>query len=105
MCWRERSPIPWPRYSASLVVERNRGVCRRIRRHPPDRQGPTSGYTLAWRHRTLAIDPTLYPNERLHPRKDFAYRPDCAPAHCLVNQSVAAHTVQELIALKSQPEA
>ena len=55
---------------------------------------------------TLAIDPTLYPNAGYDPRKDFAPIGLIAtgPLIILVNQSVAAHSVQELIALaKAQP--
>jgi tripartite-type tricarboxylate transporter receptor subunit TctC len=87
MCWRERSPIPWPRYSASP---------RQIAKAPPD------GYTLGLGCTgTLAIDPTLYPNAGYDPRKDFAPVGLIAasPLIVLVNQSVAAHTVPELIAL------
>jgi tripartite-type tricarboxylate transporter receptor subunit TctC len=55
---------------------------------------------------TLAIDPTLYPNAGYDPRKDFAPVGLIAtgPLIILVNQSVAAQSVQELIALaKAQP--
>src|SRR4029078_13482136 len=52
-------------------------------------------------NRTLAIDPTLYPNAGYDPRKDFAPVGLIAtsPLIILVNPSVPAHHVQELIAL------
>jgi tripartite-type tricarboxylate transporter receptor subunit TctC len=89
-----------------LVVENRGGAggsvgTRQIAKAPPD------GYTLGLGGTgTLAIDPTLYPNAGYNPRKDFAAVGLIAtsPLIVLVNQSVAAHTVQELIALaKAQP--
>ena len=89
-----------------LVVENRGGAggsvgTRQIAKAPPD------GYTLGLGGTgTLAIDPTLYPNAGYDPRKDFAPVGLIAtsPLIILVNQSVAAHTVQELIALaKAQP--
>ena len=89
-----------------LVVENRGGAggsvgTRQIAKAPPD------GYTLGLGGTgTLAIDPTLYPNAGYDPRKDFAAVGLIAtsPLIVLVNQSVAAHTVQELIALaKAQP--
>jgi tripartite-type tricarboxylate transporter receptor subunit TctC len=65
------------------------------------------GYTLGLGGTgTLAIDPTLYPNVGYDPRKDFAPVGLIAtsPLIVLVNQSVPARNVQELIALaKKQP--
>ena len=65
------------------------------------------GYTLGLGGTgTLAIDPTLYPNAGYDPRKDFAPVGLIAtsPLIILVNPSVPAHNVQELITLaKSQP--
>jgi len=65
------------------------------------------GYTLGLGGTgTLAIDPTLYPNAGYDPRKDFAPVGLIAtsPLIILVNPSVPAHNVQELIALaKAQP--
>ncbi len=55
---------------------------------------------------TLAIDPTLYPNPGYDPRKDFAPVGLIATSSLivLVNPSLPAHNVQELIALaKAQP--
>jgi len=89
------------------VVIENRGGAggsvgtRQVAKAPPD------GYTLGLGGTgTLAIDPTLYPNVGYDPRKDFAPVGLIAtsPLIILVNQSVAARNVQELIALaKSQP--
>jgi tripartite-type tricarboxylate transporter receptor subunit TctC len=84
-----------------LVVENRGGAggsvgTRQIAKAPPD------GYTLGLGGTgTLAIDPTLYPNAGYDPRKDFAPVGLIAasPLIVLVNQSVAAHTVPELIAL------
>jgi tripartite-type tricarboxylate transporter receptor subunit TctC len=65
------------------------------------------GYTLGLGGTgTLAVDPTLYPNVGYDPRKDFAPVGLIAtsPLIVLVNQSVPARNLQELIALaKSQP--
>jgi tripartite-type tricarboxylate transporter receptor subunit TctC len=60
------------------------------------------GYTLGLGGTgTLAIDPTLYPNAGYDPRKDFAPVGLIAtsPLIVLVNPSVPAHTIRELIAL------
>jgi tripartite-type tricarboxylate transporter receptor subunit TctC len=90
----------------TLVIE-NRGGgggsigTRMVAKAAPD------GYTLGLGGTgTLAIDPTLYPNVGYDPRKDFAPVGLIAttPLIVLVNQSVPAHNVQELIALaKAQP--
>jgi tripartite-type tricarboxylate transporter receptor subunit TctC len=90
----------------SLVIE-NRGGgggsigTRQVAKAVPD------GYTLGLGGTgTLAIDPTLYPNAGYDPRKDFAPVGLIAtsPLIILVNQSVSARSVQELIALaKAQP--
>src|SRR5215467_1790862 len=65
------------------------------------------GYTLGLGGTgTLAIDPTLYPNAGYDPRKDFTPVGLIAtsPLIILVNPSLPAHNVQELIALaKAQP--
>src|SRR5438067_12375506 len=89
-----------------IVIE-NRGgaggsiATRAIAKAEPD------GYTLGLGGTgTLAINPTLYPNVGYDPRKDFAPVGLIAtsPLIVLVNQSVPAHSVQELIALaKTQP--
>jgi tripartite-type tricarboxylate transporter receptor subunit TctC len=74
---------------------------RQVAKAAPD------GYTLGLGGTgTLAIDPTLYPNAGYDPRKDFEPVGLIAtsPLIILVNQSVPAHNVQELIALaKTQP--
>jgi tripartite-type tricarboxylate transporter receptor subunit TctC len=74
---------------------------RQVAKAAPD------GYTLGLGGTgTLAIDPTLYPNVGYDPRRDFAPVGLIAtsPLIVLVNHSVPAHNVQELIALaKAQP--
>ncbi len=89
-----------------LVIENRGGAggsvgTRQIAKAVPD------GYTLGLGGTgTLAIDPTLYPNAGYDPRKDFAPIGLIAtsPLIVLVNESVAAHNVRELIALaKAQP--
>src|SRR5882724_10355379 len=89
-----------------IVIE-NRGgaggsiATRQVAKAEPD------GYTLGLGGTgTLAIDPTLYPNAGYDPRKDFAPVGLIAtsPLVVLVNPSVPAHSVQELIALaKAEP--
>src|SRR5689334_15705713 len=89
-----------------IVIENKGGAggsiaTRQIARAAPD------GYTLGLGGTgTLAIDPTLYPNVGYDPRRDFAPVGLIAtsPLIVLVNHSVPAHNVQELIALaKAQP--
>jgi tripartite-type tricarboxylate transporter receptor subunit TctC len=89
------------------VVIENRGGAggsvgtRQVAKSPPD------GYTLGLGGTgTLAVDPTLYPNVGYDPRKDFAPIGLIAttPLIVLVNESVPARNVQELISLaKAQP--
>jgi tripartite-type tricarboxylate transporter receptor subunit TctC len=90
----------------ALVIENRGGAggsvgTRQVARAAPD------GYTLGLGGTgTLAIDPTLYPNAGYDPRKDFAPVGLIAtsPLVILVNQSLPARNVQELIALaKAQP--
>jgi tripartite-type tricarboxylate transporter receptor subunit TctC len=90
----------------ALIIENRGGAggsvgTRLVAKAAPD------GYTLGLGGTgTLAIDPTLYPNAGYDPRKDFAPVGLIAtgPLIILVNQSVAAQSVQELIALaKAQP--
>ncbi len=84
-----------------IVVENHGGAggsigTRQVAKAAPD------GYTLGLGGTgTLAIDPTLYPNAGYDPRKDFAPVGLIAtsPLIVLVNPSVPAHTIQELIAL------
>ena len=84
-----------------VVVENHGGAggsigTRQVAKAAPD------GYTLGLGGTgTLAIDPTLYPNAGYDPRKDFAPVGLIAtsPLIVLVNPSVPAHTIQELIAL------
>jgi tripartite-type tricarboxylate transporter receptor subunit TctC len=89
-----------------IVIENRGGAggsvgTRQVAKATPD------GYTLGLGGTgTLAIDPTLYPNVGYDPRKDFAPVGLIAtsPLIILVNESVPAHNVRELIALaKAQP--
>ena len=89
-----------------VVIENHGGAggsigTRQVAKSAPD------GYTLGLGGTgTLAIDPTLYPNTGYDPRKDFAPVGLIAtsPLIVLVNPSLPAHNVQELIALaKAQP--
>jgi tripartite-type tricarboxylate transporter receptor subunit TctC len=89
-----------------IVIENHGGAggslgTRQVAKAPPD------GYTLGLGGTgTLAIDPTLYPNVGYDPRKDFAPVGLIAtsPLIILVNPSLPAHNVKELIALaKAQP--
>jgi tripartite-type tricarboxylate transporter receptor subunit TctC len=98
---------PMSRSLGQPVVIENRGGAggsvgtRQVAKAAPD------GYTLGLGGTgTLAIDPTLYPNVGYDPRRDFAPVGLIAtsPLIVLVNHSVPAHNVQELIALaKAQP--
>jgi len=89
-----------------VVIENHGGAggsigTRQVAKSEPD------GYTLGLGGTgTLAIDPTLYPNAGYDPRKDFAPVGLIAtsPLIILVNPSLPAHNVKELIALaKAQP--
>jgi tripartite-type tricarboxylate transporter receptor subunit TctC len=89
-----------------IVIENRGGAggslgTRQVAKAAPD------GYTLGLGGTgTLAIDPTLYPNVGYDPRNDFAPVGLIAtsPLIVLVNPSLSAHTIQELIALaKAQP--
>ncbi|HZL62850.1 MAG TPA: tripartite tricarboxylate transporter substrate binding protein [Pseudolabrys sp.] len=89
-----------------IVIENHGGAggsigTRQVAKSAPD------AYTLGLGGTgTLAIDPTLYPNAGYDPRKDFAPVGLIAtgPLIVLVNPSLPAHNVQELIALaKAQP--
>jgi len=89
-----------------VVIENRAGAggsvgTRQVAKAAPD------GYTLGLGGTgTLAIDPTLYPNVGYDPRRDFSPIGLIAtsPLIVLVNHSVPAHNVQELIALaKAQP--
>jgi tripartite-type tricarboxylate transporter receptor subunit TctC len=98
---------PMAKWLGQPVVVENRGGAggsvgtRQVAKAAPD------GYTLGLGGTgTLAIDPTLYPNVGYDPRRDFAPVGLIAtsPLIVLVNHSVPAHNVQELIALaKAQP--
>jgi tripartite-type tricarboxylate transporter receptor subunit TctC len=83
-----------------IVVE-NRGgaggtiATRQVAKAAPD------GYTLLIATSSLAINPSLYPNAGYDPRKDFAPIGLIASSAnvVLVNPSVPAHSIAELIAL------
>ncbi len=95
--------------SASLgepIVIENRGGAgstigtRDAARRPPD------GYTLLIATSSLAINPSLYPDAGYDPKKDFAAVGLIAssPNLVLVNPSVPAHSITDLIALaKREP--
>jgi tripartite-type tricarboxylate transporter receptor subunit TctC len=93
---------PMSRTLGQRIVIENRGGAggsigtRQVATAVPD------GYTLGLGGTgTLAIDPTLYPNVGYDPRKDFAPVGLIAtnPMIILVNPSLPANNVQELIAL------
>jgi tripartite-type tricarboxylate transporter receptor subunit TctC len=84
-----------------VVIENHGGAggslgTRQVAKAAPD------GYTLGLGGTgTLAVDPTLYPNVGYDPRQDFAPVGLIAtsPLIILVNPTLPAHNVQELIAL------
>ena len=97
------------RMSASLaqtIVIENRGgaggtiATRQVAKAEPD------GTTLLIATSSLAINPSLYPNAGYDPRKDFAPVGLIASSSnvVLVNPSVPAHSIAELIALAKQQE-
>ena len=89
-----------------IVIENHGGAGGSIGTRQVAKAAP-NGYTLGLGGTgTLAIDPTLYPDAGYDPRKDFAPVGLIAtsPLIILVNPSLPAHNVQELIALaKKQP--
>ncbi|HXZ46917.1 MAG TPA: tripartite tricarboxylate transporter substrate binding protein [Pseudolabrys sp.] len=89
-----------------IVIENRGGAGGSVSTRAVAKAAP-DGYTLGLGGTgTLAIDPTLYPNVGYDPRKDFAPVGLIAtsPLIVVVNESVPAHNVQELIALaKAQP--
>ena len=89
-----------------IVIENHGGAGGSIGTRQLAKAAP-NGYTLGLGGTgTLAIDPTLYPDAGYDPRKDFAPVGLIAtsPLIILVNPSLPAHNVQELIALaKKQP--
>jgi tripartite-type tricarboxylate transporter receptor subunit TctC len=97
------------RMSASLgqsIVIENRGgaggtiATRQVAKAAPD------GYTLLIATSSLAINPSLYPNVGYDPRKDFAPVGLIASSSnvVLVNPSVPAKSIPELIALAAQQD-
>jgi tripartite-type tricarboxylate transporter receptor subunit TctC len=89
-----------------IVIENRGGAGGSIGTRQAAKSTP-DGYTLGLGGTgTLAIDPTLYPNVGYDPRKDFAPVGLIAtsPLIILVNPSLPAKNVQELIVLaKKQP--
>ena len=87
----------------SIVIE-NRGgaggtiATRQVAKSEPD------GYTLLIATSSLAINPSLYPNVGYDPRKDFAAVGLIASSAnaVLVNNTVPARSIAELIALARQ---
>ena len=105
MCWRVRSPVG-KSLGQPLVIENHGGAggsvgTRQVAKAAPD------GYTLGLGGTgTLAIDPDALSECWLRSARDCASIGLIAtsPPIILVNQSVPAHNVQELIALtKAQP--
>src|SRR3954465_2710317 len=86
------------------IVGENRGrpggtvATRQVAKSPP------AGYTLLIATSSLAINPSLYPNVGYDPRKDFAPIGLIASSSnvVLVNPSVPAKSIAELIALAKQ---
>jgi tripartite-type tricarboxylate transporter receptor subunit TctC len=88
-----------------IVIENRGGAGSTIGTRDVARATP-DGYTLLIATSSLAINPSLYPDAGYDPNKDFAPIGLIAtsPNFVLVNPSVPAHSVAELIALaKSQP--
>ena len=89
-----------------IVVENHGGAggtiaTRQVARAAPD------GYTLLVATSSLAINPSIYPDVGYDPRKDFAPIGLMATSQnvLLVNPSVAASSVAELIArARAEPE-
>jgi tripartite-type tricarboxylate transporter receptor subunit TctC len=88
-----------------MVIENRGGAGSTIGTRDAAKSVP-DGYTLLIATSSLAINPSLYPDAGYDPRKDFAPVGLIAsgPNLVLVNPSVAARSVPELIALaKQQP--
>jgi tripartite-type tricarboxylate transporter receptor subunit TctC len=88
-----------------IVIENRGGAGSTLGTRDVARSAP-DGYTLLIATSSLAINPALYPDVAYDPKKDFAPIGLIAtsPNFVLVNPSVPAHSVAELIALaKQQP--
>ena len=83
-----------------IVIENRGGAGSTIGTRDAARSAP-DGYTLLIATSSLAINPSLYPDAAYDPKKDFAPIGLIAtsPNFVLVNPTVPAHSVAELIAL------
>lgn len=83
-----------------IVIENRGGAGSTIGTRDAARSAP-DGYTLLIATSSLAINPSLYPDAAYDPKKDFAPIGLIAtsPNFVLVNPSVPAHSVADLIAL------
>jgi tripartite-type tricarboxylate transporter receptor subunit TctC len=91
--------------SQPIVIENRGGAGSTVGTRDVARSAP-DGYTLLIATSSLAINPSLYPDVAYDPKKDFAPIGLIAasPNFVLVNPSVPAHSVAELIALaKKEP--
>src|SRR5580700_5140358 len=86
-----------------IVIENRGGAGSTIGTRDVARSAP-DGYTLLIATSSLAINPSLYPDAAYDPKKDFAPIGLIAtsPNFVLVNPSVPAQSVAELIALAKQ---
>ena len=88
-----------------IVIENRGGAGSTIGTRDAARRAP-DGYTLLIATSSLAINPSLYPDAGYDPKKDFAAVGLIAasPNLVLVNPSVPAHSIADLIALaKREP--
>jgi tripartite-type tricarboxylate transporter receptor subunit TctC len=88
-----------------IVIENRGGAGSTIGTRDAARRAP-DGYTLLIATSSLAINPSLYPDAGYDPKKDFAAIGLIAssPNLVLVNPSLPAHSIADLIALaKSEP--
>ncbi len=93
------------RLGQAVVIENRGGAGSTIGTRYVARSSP-DGYTLLIATSSLAINPSVYPDAGYDPKKDFAPIGLIAtsPNLVLVNPSVAAHSIAELIALaKREP--
>jgi tripartite-type tricarboxylate transporter receptor subunit TctC len=93
------------RLGQQIAIENRGGAGSTIGTRDVARSAP-DGYTLLIATSSLAINPSLYPDAAYDPKKDFAPIGLIAtsPSLVLVNPSVPAHSIAELIALaKKEP--
>jgi tripartite-type tricarboxylate transporter receptor subunit TctC len=93
------------RLGQQIAIENRGGAGSTIGTRDVARSAP-NGYTLLIATSSLAINPSLYPDAAYDPKKDFAPIGLIAtsPSLVLVNPSVPAHSIAELIALaKKEP--